>query len=409
MDEDGFPALSPRGRRTLAALITAWLLLMGLADIWSRMPLEYMRTLPAGAWLPVLSGVAMAVVVFAPVRVRIEGRAAVAAVLSLTVTGWLAWAPEDGPGSGTLESAVLLVLLARTARTARPWAALGLCLLLGATIVAGPARSGLRYAAHWSGFSSLLLLAAVAAAGFGCHLRMLDDRRARAIIAVREGERLQLAHDLHDFVAHHVTGMVVQAQAALAIREHAPEQVEPLLRGIEKAGNETLDSMHRLVRVLREQDRGTVRPDDLLAELALLIARFGQAGRPTARLDVSAEARAAALDPEVETTVHRLVQEALTNITRHAPGARDARVSLTAGPGTLTAEVVNGPPSHGAMPPGGRSGGFGLIGLRERIEAVGGTLTAGTAPDGGWQVTGTFPVRPQRSVTAAPGLGVSQA
>ncbi|MFD7028807.1 sensor histidine kinase [Streptomyces sp. NPDC059917] len=316
----------------------------------------------------------------------LERCALAASVLSLVATAAML-VPDRGTGGGwgLLESAALLSLLARAARSTAPRRVVPLCLLLWLAAAGAPLRMPSDEAAETAAFA--LTLVAAAAAGFGGYLRLLDARRARAVAAVREHERHELARDLHDFVAHHVTGIVVQAQAAQAIRETAPERLDPLLRSIEQAGSETLASMRRLVRVLREQDTGVPRPQDLFAELGRLVA-----DRPGAVLTLARGVRGVRLAPEVETSVHRLVQEALTNVTRHAPGARATRVDLTAEGARLCVEVVNDRGDRrGHVPPGGR-GGLGLIGLRERVDAVDGRLAAGPLPGGGWQVTGVFPV-----------------
>ncbi|MEV6957338.1 histidine kinase [Streptomyces sp. NPDC051183] len=367
----------------------ALLLAAGCVLVWA---LDLITVAEPRAWAVLASGAAVGAVALLPgrwTRLSLEGRALLASALSLAVTAALLL-PDRGTGGswGLLESAALLVLLARCARHTAPRRVVAVCVPLWVAAAGAPLRMPSDATAETAAFA--LTLAAAAAAGFGGYLRILDQRRARAVAAVREQERHELARDLHDFVAHHVTGIVVQAQAAQAIRETAPERLDPLLRSIEQAGAETLGSMRRLVRVLREQDSGTVRPQDLPAELSRLVA-----DRPGAVLELSDAALRVQLAPEVETSVHRLVQEALTNVTRHAPGARSTRVRLTADGACLTVEVLNdaGTARRGQTPPGGR-GGLGLIGLRERVEAVDGELAAGPAEGGGWRVTGVFPVLP---------------
>ncbi|MFD9335165.1 sensor histidine kinase [Streptomyces sp. NPDC060028] len=368
--------------------IPALLVAAGCVLVWA---LDWITVAEPRAWTVLASGALVGAVALLPgrwTRLSLDRRALLAAPVSLAVTAALLL-PDRGTGGswGLLESAALLVLLARCARHSPPRRVIALCLLLWAAAAAAPLRMPSDDTAESAAFA--LTLAAAAAAGFGGYLRILDQRRARAVAAVREHERHELARDLHDFVAHHVTGIVVQAQAAQAIRESAPERLDPLLRSIEQAGAETLDSMRRLVRVLREQDSGSVRPQDLPAELSRLVA-----DRPGAVLELAQTVRGVQLAPEVETSVHRLVQEALTNVTRHAPGARSTRVRLTTDGVRLTVEVVNDAGDRrGHTPPGGR-GGLGLIGLRERIEAVDGELTAGPAEGGGWRVTGVFPLLP---------------
>ncbi|RYJ31402.1 two-component sensor kinase [Streptomyces sp. L-9-10] len=142
---------------------------------------------------------------------------------------------------------------------------------LGAAVVVAPVRMANPDSLL---FAFLLTYAVGAAVALGCYLRVQDTRRARLVRAIRQGERIELAWDLHDFVAHHVTGIVVQANAARAVHETAPEQIDPILENIQKAGMETLDSMRRLVRVLREVDGGRRRPGELFTELAALVSDF---------------------------------------------------------------------------------------------------------------------------------------
>ncbi|MFZ3497263.1 sensor histidine kinase [Streptomyces sp. 5.8] len=394
MDATRLPATGRLGRHGAALLTGAAFLALWLLDLLTARPYGVPLLLAAGA--------AVALVALLPAprgrRVPVEGRAAAAVLLSGATTLFLAL--RGGTvGFGMGEVLVLLTLLTRTARRGRAGPlALGLCLLLAAAVATAPLRMG--HASERTSLAFLLTLAAGGAAALGWYLRTLDERRTWAVGEVRERERLRLARDLHDFVAHHVTGMVVQAQAARIVRESSPEQLDPLLRSIEAAGNETLDSMHRLVRVLREDGAATVRPGDLLAELGLLVARSGRDGHgPAARLTVSARARTAVLDPEVETTVHRVVQESLTNVGRHAPDAATVEVEVDAeeaesgAAGVLRVTVSNGPGASARPPLIGRRGGFGLIGLRERVEAVGGALRAGPLPTGGWRLTATLPVR----------------
>ncbi|TDU05651.1 histidine kinase [Streptomyces sp. 846.5] len=342
-------------------------------------------------WLPPLvAGPAAAVLLFLPGRwLSLERRSWAAACGSLALTGGMLLDGRSGAGWGLLESVCLLIMLARTCRSVRrPYVAV----LLGAAVVAAPAR--LVNPDSLSG-AFLITYAVGAAVALGCYLRVRDGRRARLVEAVRQGERLALARDLHDFVAHHVTGIVVQANAGRAIREVAPEQIDPILENIQKAGMETLDSMRRLVRVLREADSRTRRPGDLFTELAALVSDFCSTEEQDATLSVAAPARAARLAPEVETSVHRLVQESLTNARRHAPGSLVA-VRVGVQEGQLRVEVRNSRPAAAeaarpAAPVGGR-GGFGMVGLRERVAAVDGTLEAGGMTNGGWQVAATFPV-----------------
>ncbi|MFE3548185.1 sensor histidine kinase [Streptomyces kronopolitis] len=380
--------LPPALRRLVTGTLVTSLVLLWLIDLVSSGP---------GGWplrpLVLGFGILTALALLRPDRgPGPETRAGAAALgsLLLTVTH-LVLAPH-AYAWGLLETVALLVLLVRTVhQVRRPAAAVVLSAALGVAVIILPLRTespgGVSYC-------YLLTLAVGGAAAMGCYLRLLDARRVRAVTAVRQNERLELARDLHDFVAHHVTGIIVHANAALMIQETSPEQVKPLLEGISRAGGETLDSMRRLVRVLREDDHQAARPGELLSELDRLAGAFSGNGTEV-KLDITPEARGVRLAPEVETSVHRVVQEALTNVRRHAHGA-DVAVRLDldqhADGELLRVEVRNAAPgASNAVPTGGR-GGFGLVGLRERVEAVEGSLSSGRTADGGWCVSAAFPV-----------------
>ncbi|MEU9239351.1 sensor histidine kinase [Streptomyces sp. NPDC048385] len=224
------------------------------------------------------------------------------------------------------------------------------------------------------------------ACGVGLWLRFLDYRRHVGTEAVRRDERLALARELHDVVAHHITGMVLQAQGARIVGRGHSEKLDRSLAGIEEAGTEALASMRRVVGLLRDADEGaTTSPGP--EQLAELVSRFDGHG-PAVRLCLPDEQMP--WPPEVTTTVYRIVQESLTNILRHAAHARSATVSVTQEPDEVTVEITNdaapGPARHR------QDGGFGLIGMRERVEALGGTLRAGPGHGVGWAVVATLPV-----------------
>jgi signal transduction histidine kinase len=388
----GAPAPSPWRRRRLGLIaLCAGLGLEWLLDVEMIWPSHPGRT----DWLPSLTGLAALALLLLPGRrLPAEWRAAVAAVGSLALTLDLVLVGRSVPDWGLLETTCLLILLIRTCRTARPAAAVAVSAALAAAVIDEPLRTG--GTGITLTYPFLLTFVVGGAIGAGCYLRMLDARRARVVAAVRLNERLQLARDLHDFVAHHVTGIVVQARAADFVHTSAPHSVGPILRNIAEAGQETLDSMRRLVRVLREDEDTSQKPGDLYAELARLVSAFcAQDDHADTRLEITASARRTGLAPDAETSVHRLVQEALTNVRRHAPGARVAIHVDTAGDDLLRVEVHNtAPAGRPTSPAGGRSG-YGLMGLRERALAAGGTLTAGPADDGGWRITAHFPALPQ--------------
>jgi signal transduction histidine kinase len=253
-----------------------------------------------------------------------------------------------------------------------------------------PLRGGVAYEYVIAGL--VLGLAACAVIGAGVYLRTIASARQRAMDAVRAEQRAEFARDLHDFIAHHVTGIVVQAQGARFIAEQDPKRVLLALEQIENAGAETMASMRRMVGVLRDPQ---ARPDAPLApiagvpELAALVEQFTAAGGPLARLHVDGEVHG--LPVEVSTSAYRVVMEALTNIRQHADGVRVADVWVRRTPEWLLVRVANdgAPPRTGL--PRDRPG-YGLVGLTERVRAVGGRITAGPGIDGGWVVDAALPL-----------------
>nr|WP_233526245.1 histidine kinase [Actinomadura spongiicola] len=317
---------------------------------------------------------------------------AVTTLIGLAMSDDLRWPVE----SVMAEIGALLILLVRTAwRTSRRRLVL-MAALLGAAILATPLRSGPLAAML---LTAPLGIAVAIAVGIGLYLRAVDARRARSLVAARRDERLELARDLHDFVAHHVTGIVVQAQAARfaaqpgSARQPTPEQIDAMFDGIERAGTEALTSMRRMVGLLRDaqhvsgdgatgEDAAT-RPVGDLSQLRDLVTGFAH---PPAALTLAPDL--GTLPPEVATSAHRVVQEALTNVRKHAADADTVLVSLTRVGGEVEVTVRDDGRGRGRRLP---SGGFGLTGLSERVGALGGRLRAGPRPEGGWEVVAVLP------------------
>ncbi|MDX3638579.1 sensor histidine kinase [Streptomyces sp. MB09-02B] len=373
-------------------IVAGWILLglLWLLDVFAGRAPHYRWTI----WLPIISGpLACAALLWSGRRPSVQVRAALVAGGSLALTvGIGVFAGPDGAGTwGLLEGVILLVLLSRAVwRVPRPRTAAVVAAALAVAAIVTPLRWATTHSQEAVGWFLLMALGVGLALAWGLRTRLLEEQRARDIAAVRQRQRLELAHDLHDFVAHHVTGIIVQANAALTLQHTAPEQVGPLLENISRSGSETLDSMRRLVRVLREDDHHGIRPGQLWAELGRLVSAFSGNEADT-RLHIAAPALEVRLAPEVETSVHRVVQEALTNVRRHAPGAVVA-VRVDVDGHRLRVEVHNTAPDVRHPGPVGGRGGFGLVGLRERVEAVEGALTAVPTDDGGWRVTADFPV-----------------
>ncbi|WP_327736284.1 histidine kinase [Streptomyces nojiriensis] len=237
-------------------------------------------------------------------------------------------------------------------------------------------------------FWAVPALGALAAGGY---LRRQASRMRQAVRDGRRDQQLELARDLHDFVAHDVSAIVVQAQAARFVADTDPEQAVRALERIEAAGLGALASMDRTVHALREAAGARSASVPGTSELPELVERF-EGGVLEAD-----PAAARELSREADTTAYRVAVEALTNVRRHAPGAAVVRVRLHRVAEGIELSVANSAPARGAGGLRGlglrRRSGTGLAGLRGRVEAAGGTLRAGASADGGWRVRAVFPAQ----------------
>ena len=322
--------------------------------------------------------------------VRLPKVALVLALASLVITVLVAGTAPTRGSFGVAEAVGLLGVLFVVSRRADPNWAVAAVVATVAAVGLLPVRGGLAYQYVIAGL--ILALAAAAAIGGGVYLRTIEASRMRTMDAVRAEQRAEFARDLHDFIAHHVTGIVVQAQGARFVAEQDPQRVLLALEQIEHAGAETMASMRRMVGVLRDPQ---ARPDAPLApiagvlELPVLLEQFNGAGGPLSRLHVDGDVHG--LPVEVSTSAYRVVMEALTNIRQHADGARVADVWIRRTPEWLLVRVANdgGPPRSAT--PRDRPG-YGLVGLTERVRAVGGRISAGPGIEGGWVVDAAFPL-----------------
>ncbi|WP_426512034.1 sensor histidine kinase [Dactylosporangium sp. McL0621] len=306
---------------------------------------------------------------------------AVAAVVAARVAG-LPVEPQPALALG------LAVLAGNAVRRLEPRAAAGVAGGALLVLAAGPLLS----AHHSSGGATVVAVADVLAwvAGVGCGLwrRLEGHRRQELAEGVRREERLALARELHDVVAHHVTGIVVQAQAARVVARRHPERLEGSIAGIEEAGSEALAAMRRIVSLLR--DAGDAAPASGGPErLEALVRRFEDGEARAVHLEIPDAGTA--WPPELTSTVYRVVQESLTNVARHAAQAATVRVRVAQSPAGVTVSVTDDapPPARAGLAP--RPGGFGLIGMRERVEALGGELRAGPRAPHGWSVEARLP------------------
>ncbi len=214
------------------------------------------------------------------------------------------------------------------------------------------------------------------------------------------GERARIARELHDVVAHHISMIAVQAETARETTPGLPAAGAQRLAEIAGTARAGLTEMRRLLGVLREDAGGAAarHPQPGLPQLAALIDTARETSDAAVRLIVSGPV--AAFDPSVELAAYRIVQEALTNARRHAPGTA-VDVELRYGEGTLLLQVRDNGPGPPAGHPAGNgddgagSPGHGLTGMRERAAAAGGSLRTATARGGGFLVEATLPAKPE--------------
>jgi signal transduction histidine kinase len=243
---------------------------------------------------------------------------------------------------------------------------------------------------------ALLLLSAHVSDGFawvhGALARgLLGPSRGEEIAALaarseRADARADLARELHDSVGHSVTAAVLQASAARRVLHTDPAFVDEALSAIEAQGRDALEELDRVLAVLRNE-AGETRPAPTLADVDALLARTRAAG---VSLAITRSGDLERVPAAVGREAYRVLQEALTNVMRHATGA-DATVSLAVGEHSLSLAVENGPGA--ALAPGRGSGGNGLRGVRERLRALGGSLTTSETPGGGYALHAELPLR----------------
>jgi signal transduction histidine kinase len=325
---------------------------------------------------------------------------AAAAAVSIAET-----AAYRGPGNDTAaawlvaETVPMIVVVTLAVRRLAAHSAGLLGLLLVASIAVSPLRIGLRLqppapAVQVIGVCSAWALLGLGAAGVGVYLRSLDRGRERSVAAARRSQRMQLAQDLHDWVAHEITGLVLEAQAA-QLPVPGTRQTARALKAIEEAGVRALDAVDHAIALMREEGPpgpAAMAPRiQVLDELRQTTARFSAAGPARVELDIGPGLTE--LRPDLAATVHRVVVESLTNVRRHAGSATLVRISVRRETSGLKVKVTNDASGHRGphLFTANRRAGAGLSALAERVEALGGTLRAGPAEPAGWSVCAVLP------------------
>lgn len=233
----------------------------------------------------------------------------------------------------------------------------------------------------WETFTGYAVF--LSAAALGAAVRYRAKVRLRDIDQARAREREQLARELHDTVAHHVSGIAIQAQAGRAVAASHPKRAVEALATIEDAATRTLAELRAIVGVLRATQDIEFAPQLGVAE----VEQLATDGHVRPRVEVRLAGELDDLSPAVGAAIFRLAQESITNARRHARHATQVSVAVTGDADQILLTI-----DDDGSAPGGRSpAGYGLVGMRERAALLGGTFHAGPAAERGWRVEAVLP------------------
>lgn len=315
---------------------------------------------------------------------------AAAAASSVISGGFGDWPWQ--PGSIVSHLTVLTVVAIRT----RPRTAAWMWVLTAAYSFLAEGLFGYRFSTDSAPVLAVSALALLAVTVW--HVRRSAEREVTAQQSVTAHERSRrtlleerttIARELHDVVAHHMSVVAIQAEAAPYRVENPPPELEKAFATIRENAVAALTELRRVLGVVRAEDYAAPdAPQPTLADLGTLLANVREAGLDVERAVTGAVRE---LPQGVELSAYRIVQEALSNTLRHAPGA-SARVEIGYVLGGLGLRVVNGPPPGPAPLRPSPGAGHGITGMRERVAMLNGEMTAGPAPDGGYEVAVFLPV-----------------
>ncbi|MWK40283.1 sensor histidine kinase [Actinomadura sp. J1-007] len=334
--------------------------------------------------------IAITVATWLPLAVRrLWPRPVCAAVLAMTAVSVIAGLPPEALGAAAY--AVYPVALDVPRRRWLPTPVIGVvsCVVLFGGTLAGPVGGGADQAVT-------LVFGAAVLGGSWTIGRAVRERRAYAARSARQladravtDERLRIARELHDVVAHSMSLIAVKAGVAVHVADARPQEALDALRVIETTSRGTLAEMRHLLGVLREgsmPDAPDLAPVPDLSALPALAERAAMAG---VRVDL--DVRAPDLPESLAVSAYRIVQEAVTNVVKHAAPAR-CRVTVAADGGALRIHVADDGPGTRVLPGGPPPGaGHGLVGMRERVMMYGGDFSAGPGASGGFEVAATMP------------------
>ena len=348
---------------------------------------------PSGP-LPLITVLALAAVL--PLLVRRRAPLAVTAVVSIAVVGQTAVTADYAPATFASFVAVMICVYTLTRLGSPRVVVVGLLVVTGAVVVTAVLQARtvpmqpfevvypLVYFGLAGGLGALVRQRGLRLAAVEGRATALEAALEREAELAAAQERTRIARELHDVVAHGLSMMVVQAEAAEEMLDRDPAAAGLLVRRIQETGRQSLAEMRRLLGVLRAAGADAIgtAPQPSLRRLPELVQ---EASGPGLTVDVRVTGTPADLPLGVELTAYRLVQEALTNTRRHS-GASSACVRLAYGDDALHVEVTD----DGRGPAGGRPG-HGLIGMRERTALYGGTLETSAGPHGGFRVAAVLP------------------
>jgi signal transduction histidine kinase len=321
-------------------------------------------------------------------------------VCALVVAGYLAQALISGHAVEGLHAVVALGLVAYSvaAFSRRRRALIGLGVVIGGYglwTAQDPNTRSLRAGELWAAAFFAIYLLAAWLVGAVLQARRESQAAAARAAAVEAAanqavsdERNRIARELHDIVSHNLSVVILQAAGSRAAPDRSPAEVAASLEKIESSGREALGEMRRLLGVLRadtnDHGEATLTPAPGVAQLGTLADTVRSAG---VDVDLTIDSTAWSLPPALGLSVYRIVQEALTNVLKHAGPAAHARVVVTRHARNVVVEVTDNGRGLTADP----GLGHGLRGMRERVSLLGGELTAGSRSDGGFAVLATLP------------------
>ncbi|MFB7204643.1 sensor histidine kinase [Streptomyces virginiae] len=374
------PALGRRVRRLRGA--RPWVVDLGLT-VLVQLAVTMPFVLPREPGLPPVTWAAYAVTTLSVVPLVWRRRRPVLVLMAILLVGGVYKVAMDGPGQPLPYAGLMAFYTVALQCPGRVRAAVG-----AGSVVAVGASVGLGTGTARE--LSFTLFCAGAAYALGrlqytrqAYTAAVEDRAAQLERANRieaeqavARERARIAREMHDILSHAVSIMIVQAEAGPVAVRRAPERAEAAFEAISETGREAMAQLRTMLGVLREADGPAPRePQPGVAALPALLDRVRRSG-PEIAYEETGEVRG--LSPAVDTAVYRIVQEALTNVVKHAR-ARRVGVRLHHGARELAVTVTDDGRGQAG---GGAGGGHGLIGIRERAAAHGGTAVCGPGPDG---------------------------